>query len=88
MFISVWLVKKSNPSAVLVWHCTGVEFHQAMYDQRLKFGIMNLRLALNLLHFFPDLGALYALNIHPTFIKSTLDGRKVFLVFILRLQSS
>jgi hypothetical protein len=58
-------------------------FHREIYALRFKFalcahlfctnliqlGIMHLRLALNLLHFLPDLGALYA--VRPTFMKST-----------------
>jgi hypothetical protein len=59
-------------------------FHKALCALRLKFvlcthpfctnlllfGIMHLRLAPNLFHFFPDLDALYVAR--PTFMKSTL----------------
>jgi hypothetical protein len=37
---------------------------------------MHLRLALNFLHFLPDVGALYALR--PTFMKSTQGKVKLW----------
>jgi hypothetical protein len=59
----------------------GSGFYTAIYVLRLKFalcahpfcpkllkyGSMHLGLVLNLLHFFPDLGALYALGGAPNF---------------------
>ncbi len=62
--------------------------HEAVYAFRLKFllcaypfstllyfGIMHLCLALNLLHFLPDLGALYALRCAPIFYEIHHKGQ-------------